>query len=362
MIEVKVTLPLYIRKGPGRSFAPIGTIQPSGKIIQMDGIKEDGENWKGIAKWYYKLNDKNQKQWYWAGRLEPVTAEKVALPWSMTNLRITDVWRDFNESGRNAKIAIMDSGYNINNTEIANAIAGKRSFIIADPEQTTDNDMNDEFGHGSHCAALIAARNITNMVGFAPACKLYVGKVSQLGELSFDTLIKGIRWAIDTGVDIISISYGGPDRNKDLEDIIQEAINIKNIIVVASIGDDFTFQNLKNGDYPALFSDCIAVGATNKDSKMARVSYINTKTEIYAPGEDIPSYALGNTPENMTGTSQAAAIVAGICALMVSRHRAIGKSFTPASIKKLITDNFDPITGSNNLKLISPKKIFNSIK
>lgn len=353
MLNVKITLPLRVRKGPGKSFDIVANAFPSGKVIAMDGV-EEGEDLKGVNRWYYKYNDKNEKQWYWGGRLADVTE---ALPWGISALKIGDIWNGLNELGQRAKVAILDTGYNIANTDIHNGVKGFRSFLIDDPQQTTLNDVNDEYGHGSHCASLIGARNRLAMVGYAPECELYIAKISSRGSASYANIVKGIRWAIDTPVDIISISYGGYLENEDLRKIIAEAVN-KNILVIASIGDDYTFSNLVDGKYPALYTDCIGVGATDSGSKLAKISYLNGKTEIYAPGEAVFAYELKTMPESMDGTSQATAIVAGICALIISRYRALNKPFTVAGIKDLLSTNFDPVQGSAGLKLISPQKIF----
>ncbi|MBO9731483.1 MAG: S8 family serine peptidase [Chitinophaga sp.] len=365
MINVKVTLPLRVRKGPGKSYDVVANVYPSGQVITMDGI-EEGEDLKGINKWYYRFNDKQEKQSYWAGRL---TETAGTLPWGIAALKVADIWNGLNEFGQRAKVAVLDTGFNIANTDISSGVKAYQSFLIDHPEQSTLNDMNDEFGHGSLCASLIGSRNKLATVGYAPECELYIAKISARGTASYPDIIKGIRWAIEKEVDIISVSYGGFKQDNDLNTIVAEAVN-KGIVVVASIGDDFTFSNLVDGKFPALCPESIAVGATDPDNKLAKISFLHQKTEIYAPGEKILAYTLNLTPddchdtapENCEGTSQSAAIVAGICALIISRHKALNKSFTASDIKQLITTLFDPVQESAGLKLISPSKIFATLK
>jgi len=366
MITVKVKLPLNIRKGPGRSYKSIGEIYPSGKVILMDGVKEDGGNWKGVSRWYYKLNDKNEAQWYWGGRIEEVNGETDTatppLPWGMNVLGIKKIWETFNELGANAKVAVLDSGYNILNADVKSGVAGFRSFLLADPENTTEADIDDKYGHGTHCASVIGGRNKIHITGYAPLCKLYIARISELGGTSRARMEKAIQWAIDMKVDIISISYMIDDKDDDFEHMVKKAAD-NNILVIGSIGNDGSFSNAKGGAYPALFTDCIAVGATDKNNQLAKVTLMNDKTEIYAPGNDIEGYfTTGTDTATLTGTSQAAAVVAGICALIVSRHRAINKPVSPDTVRKLLSDHFNKVVGAENLKLISPSKIFDAIK
>ena len=160
-------------------------------------------------------------------------------------------------------------------------------------------------------------------------------------------------------MDIISISYGAQRDDEELHNIIKEAVIKQNILVVASIGNNLPELGQAGGDFPALYIECLAVGATNKFNEISPVTKLNEKTEINAPGEDIFSYVRNNTPEGTpNGTSQATAIVAGICGLIISRHKKLNKSYTTDSIKALLTENFDFVKNSTTQKLISPAKIF----
>jgi subtilisin family serine protease len=221
--------------------------------------------------------------------------------------------------------------------------------------------INDTFGHGSHCASLIAGRNKKIICGCAPNSSLYVAKICSQGSVrSFSILIDAINWAIEKQVDIISISYGGESNNDKLEAAIRSAVHDHNIIVIAAIGD--TLINSTNAPcFPAMLSDCIAVGATDDNNAIDPITIINEKTEINAPGKNILGYYSTDKPQTMTGTSQAAAIVAGICGLIVSRHKSIGKHYSVDSIRDIILKNFDVTSDGKNQKVISPLKIFSKL-
>src|SRR5690606_17259404 len=86
----------------------------------------------------------------------------------IASLGIDQIWAD-GESGDLAKVAILDSGIALNCPDLTQAIgtvprngtAPMKNFLQNSPS------MDDDYGHGSHCAGLIAARNRQHVVGVA---------------------------------------------------------------------------------------------------------------------------------------------------------------------------------------------------
>jgi subtilisin family serine protease len=311
---------------------------------------------------WYKDRDGH---FYWGGGLEVTdgalaafeVAEALPLPWWITQSGLDKIW-DITK-GENTKIAVLDTGYNRSITDLTEAVKDSKVFITSISGNPIPID--DKFGHGSHCASLIGGRNKNNITGCAPLSNLYIAKISSQGSVSsFKNIINAIQWAIEQKVDIISISYGGETNDADMEAAIKKAIQEHNIVVIAAIGDVIT-NGANLPCFPALLSDCLAVGATNKLNQIAPITVLSDKTEINAPGEQIPGYALTNTTELMKGTSQATAIVAGICALIISRHKSLGKNYTVSSIRNLILNAADPVVDHPNHKLINLGKIFQAI-
>jgi subtilisin family serine protease len=276
------------------------------------------------------------------------------------NLQIDTIWNAYHERGINANVAILDTGYNPNVPDIALAVKESKSFIISASTGELVN-IDDTFGHGSHCASLVASRNENLICGCAPAVNLYVAKISSSGSVkNYSIIIDAIKWAIEKEADVISISYGGESNDPDLEKIINHAVNDRNILIVAAIGD--VIPNSTNKPlYPALLDACIAVGAVDDNNAIDPVTIRSEKTEIYAPGRNITAYSTGSRIEAMTGTSQAAAIVAGICGLIISKYKNVKKNYTSSTIKQLLLANVDLTTDGTNKKIISPSKIFSKM-
>lgn len=179
-------------------------------------------------------------------------------------------------------------------------------------------DEVDRQGHAFHVSGIIAARqNGFGVIGVAPECKILPIKVlDNSGRSSFQSVIDGVRLAIEHGADIINMSLGSPtEPPHELHQIIKEAHN-RGIIIVAAAGNDGGSVN-----YPARYDEVIAVAALSKDGSMARFSSHGPQIDAVAPGVDIYSTYLNNQYALLNGTSQAAPFIAGICALLLSWSR-----------------------------------------
>jgi subtilisin family serine protease len=354
-MKVTVNTNLNVRVGKPSVNAPCYQYLAPGSILEVDGKLYKGDSYDGIDTWYKD----GAGNYYWSGGVDKNLEPIIGYPDWMLDLKIPEIWKDYQEYGSMAKIAVLDTGFDINNPDIVNGVKDYKFFF----QSTSGNpiSINDSLGHGSHCSSLIGGKNIFNLTGCAPQSELYIAKICEQGSVkSYSTIVDAIKWAIEKQVDIISISYGGESPNDTLKATINTAVNDHNILVIAAIGD--VIENSANKPcYPALYDSCLAVGATNKSNRISSVTILNNKTEINAPGENILGYMLDKITETQTGTSQAAAIVSGICALIISRHKNLGKNYTVNTIRKLIIQHFDNITDSPNQKLISPIKIFQNI-
>ncbi|TMI64370.1 MAG: S8/S53 family peptidase [Bacteroidetes bacterium] len=348
--------PLFRRTAPTNE-VKANDFLPEGSVIDVEEII-NGTAIDGISIWHRAKDG----FFYWGGgviEMQEMSAIIERKSSWITSLGLEHIWDRVGEKGARAKIAILDSGYNIDNSDLSEAVKDSKVFFASVAGKIIT--VHDTFGHGSHCASLIGGRNKNFITGCAPESELYIAKICSQGSVrSYSIMVDAIKWAIEKEVDVISISYGGETSDDDLENIIDKAVNEHNIIVIASIGD-FIRDTANMPCFPALFKNCIAVGATNEAGKISSVTISNSKTLINAPGEDIPGFSLGMAPEPMTGTSQSSAIVAGIAGLIISRHKQLQKQYTVASIINLIIQNADDIQDVPGQKLISPKKIFSKI-
>ena len=134
-----------------------------------------------------------------------------------------------NYTGKGVKVGVLDTGIDESHEFLEDTIVDSVSFIKGE-------DTSDYSGHGTHVAGIISGNN-KYMSGVAPDSDIVNIKVlDRRGGGSTFTIVKGINYAIDNNVDIISISIGAPYSTPDrlIDEVIAKAINSGIVVVVAS--------------------------------------------------------------------------------------------------------------------------------
>jgi thermitase len=256
-------------------------------------------------------------------------------------------------------IAIVDTGIDANHPDLKDKVLP--GFDVIDG----DTNPNDGQGHGTHCAG-IAAASVNNGIGIAGiAAKNKVFAVRVLDDEGSGTIADvatGIIKAADMGAKVISMSLGGSESAKVLEDAIVYAQK-KDALVIAAMGNDG--QQVKS--YPAAVPGVLAVGSTDAADKRSSFSNFGPWISVSAPGSNIwstlPSGGspLGNKYGNLSGTSMATPAVAGLAALVRSAFPAMTAAQVRARIEKAADDvgskGFDVQFGHgriNALKALTP--------
>jgi serine protease AprX len=290
----------------------------------------------------------------------------------------TQMW-DAGYTGAGVDIAIIDSGVS---PGTGLTYPGK---VIHGPDlsfesQDADTVYIDTFGHGTHLAGIIVGqeegiRDLTKekkkFIGMAPDARLVSVKVADRnGVTDVSQVIAAIDWVVqhrnDNGLNIrvLNLAYGTDSVQSHLVDPLSHAIEQAwkaGIVVVVAAGNDGLGSALRN---PATNPYVIAVGASDPqgtgdstDDQVLDFSSCGTKSrhvDVVAPGKSIASsFAVGSTsainnPDAISGslmrgsgTSQAAAVVAGGAALLVGQRPLAN----PDQIKALIVDNANSILG-----------------
>lgn len=277
--------------------------------------------------------------------IEGVTANREELrQWyhGSDYLNTQAVWSKGGYTGEGVKVAVLDTGIDSKHSELVNQ-------ILAADHVKAFGDSNDNVGHGTHVAGIIAAdANNGKVVGIAPGAKIYSVKVSNSNEIVTSNLIEGIEMAINKGVDVINMSLGGTVKDSQLYLALNKATKA-GIVCVAAAGNLGNGENTVN--YPANYGNVISVAAYQKnesDKSHILADYSNylgndNKINIVAPGSNILSTYPTNLASNcngyysMSGTSMAAPMVAGAAALVMSKYTNLRDANTEYSAKK-VTD------------------------
>ena len=232
-------------------------------------------------------------------------------PWNQEMIGTFDAW-DEGVTGQGVKVAVLDTGFNRDHNDIT---FKSGHSVFEDSNWYVDSD-----GHGTHVSGIIGANQNSPAPGTAPGVELYGVKIyNNDSTTSLSNLLKGLNWAIDNNMDIISLSSGYKTYNTAVHTVIKSA-EANGILVTAASGNSKNSSN--NVEFPAAHEEVIAVSNVDRNFSIVSDSNNGEQNELSAPGQNI--LGLSNTSvdsyRTMSGTSQATPHVAGIAALLMQKY------------------------------------------
>ncbi len=276
---------------------------------------------------------------------------KYILQWHLKSINTDKAW-DYVTGNPEIIVAVIDTGVDYNHPDLKRNIWVNKDEV---PSNGIDDDGNgyvddyygydfvnndgdpiDDNGHGTVVAGIIAAE-INNSLGVAGIAqvKIMVLKVLDRNGSGYESdVAEAIRYAVDNGANIVSMSLGGSEYIKLLEDACNYAWN-KNVLLVAASGND----GGKDIDYPAKFQSVIAVGSVNQEDKLSSFSDFGREQELVAPGEGILSTYTGMSYKSMSGTSAATPQVSGVAALLLS----VNPTLSNRDVRKILQQSADDL-------------------
>lgn len=246
-----------------------------------------------------------------------VQAQVNETPLGVAAIKASEFW-DKGYKGQGVKIAIIDSGCQIDHPDLIDRIIGGRNFTSEDGGDP--NKYNDYNGHGTHVAGIIAAsENGSGVIGVAPQASLLILKIlDKNGGGNYRAAVNAIQYAIQEKVDIISMSLGGPTDVPQLHEAIKQAIQQEIIVVCAAANSGDGNPATIEFAYPAYYTEVISVGAELNAQQVAAFSDTNNQVDLVAPGVNIVSTFVNNQYAALSGTSMAAPHVTGALALIIN--------------------------------------------
>lgn len=250
-------------------------------------------------------------------------------------------------TGAGIRVAVLDSGVANDNPDITPKVSARANF-------TTGETGDDNYGHGTHVAGIVAAtHNTQGVAGTCPGCTILDGKVlNDSGIGSSSSLANGINWAVSNGSKVINMSLG-VRASRTLETAVNNAWN-NGVVLVAAAGNGGNQTKI----YPGAYPNVIAVAATdNTDAKASFSTYGVSWVDLAAPGVNVYStfpnhtFVLG-TQNNRSlgydvgnGTSMSAPIVAATAALVWSQNTGATSAAVRAKVEST-ADAIMPGTGT----------------
>jgi thermitase len=246
-------------------------------------------------------------------------------------------------TGAGIKVAVLDSGVDLDHPDINPSVAGRKNF-------TSERTNEDKYGHGTHVAGIVAAsHNSEGVAGVCPGCTILAGKVlSDSGMGSTSALANGIDWGVSSGAKVINMSLA-VRASRTLETAVNNAWS-RGVVLVAAAGNGGNESKF----YPGAYLNVIAVGATdNNDAKASFSTYGASWVDVAAPGVAVFStfpnhpFALASQYNRSqgydigSGTSMSAPIVAATAALVWSTD----PTALPATVRGKVESTAEMKTG-----------------
>src|SRR3989339_337951 len=239
---------------------------------------------------------------------QPQPQPAQELPWGID--RINAEIAQSTTGGLAVKVAILDTGIDLDHPDLLNNIKGNVNTISSRRSGNADN------GHGTHVAGIIAeGDNSIGVVGVEPEIYLYAVKVlGKNGSGWLSDIIEGFDWCINNKMQVVNMSFGSSGDNQSFHDAISKTY-AAGVVLVAAAGNDGAANTV---NYPAKYPEVIAVSAIGQDDKLAGFSSFGPEVDIAAPGVTIKSTYNDGYYKSLNGTSMACPHVVGVAALVLS--------------------------------------------
>lgn len=219
-------------------------------------------------------------------------------------------------TGEGIVIAVLDTGVDASHPLLAGRLVAGYDLVDDDADPTDevngadddgDGHYDEAYGHGTFIAGIVAQ--------VAPDALVQPIRVLDAdGRAEFYAVIEAIDYAIESGADVINMSFGIPARfqSKAFDAALKRA-HAAGIVVVAAAGN----SGVSDEHYPAAAKDVISVTALGPDDQLlAPFSNHGKWVHIAAPGVDIVSAVPGGGYATWSGTSMATPVVSSLAAIL----------------------------------------------
>ena len=254
-----------------------------------------------------------------AWSLPAADAERLALPAPWPGAPDRE-WALGGSTGAGVRVCILDSGIEGGHPLVGEVASSVAVVMQGDEAVVVDDEPRDVCGHGTACAGVVRS--------IAPDCELHSVRV--LGEGmsgSGELILSGLRHAVGAGYDIVNLSLSTTKKRfaEVLHDLADNAYFQRTVLIASA-------HNLPVESYPWRFSSVISVGSHESDDPLTWYANPSPPVELFARGVDVEVPWLGGGTLRCSGNSFAAPHVAGVAALILSKH----PELTPFQLKSVL--------------------------
>ncbi|MBE7003419.1 MAG: hypothetical protein E7425_03920 [Ruminococcaceae bacterium] len=240
--------------------------------------------------------------------------------------------------GTGVRVAVIDSGVDPNNPDLADAkLADGYDYIAGTTE------MSDDVSHGTKVAQLLCGDdNNLGVTGLARGCELVPLRCF---SKSHDTTVAELALAVKEAVtryhcDVINMSWGLANDSQILHDALRQASDA-GVALVAAAGNTGTQFPQGSLVYPAAYDEVISVASVNSSLIAAQDSMHNAFVTVCAPGADLSFTLADGSSASGSGTSFATPCVSALAALL-KQHAGLSGADVLALLRERSVDLGDP--------------------
>lgn len=284
-----------------------------------------------------------------------------SLQWAMDRLRAEDTWEV--TDAHDVVVAVVDSGVDATHPDLQDVVLdGYDAFTHQtlgkeDPLTPCPGASSECRGHGTHVAGVIAAL-VGNNIGIAGLARgariLPVRVLDPAGFGDSSDVADGIIFAVEHGASVINLSLGSTEESELVEFAVAYATR-RGALVVAAAGNIGPHSPVI---HPAADPWTVAVGAVDRDDRVADFSGHGAWVDLVAPGIDIWSTRpiSGSVAyASDSGTSMSTPYVSAAAALLQSRYPSLPPARVAAHLRRTADDlapaGRDPASGDG---VVSP--------
>lgn len=255
--------------------------------------------------------------------------------WAFGRLGFAKAWKLEAGATSPVLVGVVDTGIEATHPDLEGRLVQGRDFV------TQDDAPDDTHGHGTGVSGIIAANtdNREGIAGMSWGAKIMpLQACGETGTCSMFAVAQAIVWAAVHDAHVVNLSLGGalPSCGRTLQAAAALA-DARGTLLVAASGN--SAQQGNPTSYPAACDGFMAVGATDTLDGWATFSGYGPHVSVAAPGAAVMTAWSSETSPQATrgyavvdGTSFAAPHVAGLAALLWSRH----PDWTPAQVRARI--------------------------
>jgi subtilisin family serine protease len=266
-----------------------------------------------------------------------------------------DLRHALGNDGDGVTVAVLDTGADLDHPDLVDDILANQACFgdnnsaidgvgfcpNGSDRQTGAGSAEDDAGHGTHVTGIVTSAGTVSSPGAAPGAEIVSIKVTDNCNFSgcfyaFSEIVAAWDWIIANnatlGIQVMNMSFGtGTQYAGDCDTTFPAAataiatLQTMGVIAFASAGNNGgTMMGA-----PACLSDVVSVGATDNADNVTNFSDSNATTDIFAPGLNVTSLAIGGGTTQASGTSMASPHAAACAALLIDA----GDATTPAAIE-----------------------------